>query len=96
MKGEGHFTLVQLGSLSVPVVVERKWGIYRGYTLNYKKDKTSFDTIPKEKRNIQYLSASRVVALFPLDASIDEVVGGLEFLLNDLKRRQKEDPKSEV
>jgi len=92
---DGYFRLVQLGRLNIPVDIERKWQIFRGYPQTYKEAKGMFQSIPDEKRTLLFILASRVVVMFPSDASKSEVLRSLEFLLGDLKERWKEeDPKS--
>ena len=90
-KVDGHCNYVQFGRLDIPVDLQRRWDLYRGYAFKYREARQKFLTIPKEKRRIQYVSASRVVVMFPSDATEDEVLDALQFLLNDLKRRWKLD-----
>lgn len=89
-KVDGHFTLVQLNRLAIPANIQRKFGIYQGWGGTYAEAKKKYESIPKERRRIPYVLASRVVVMFPSDASKSEVLRSLEFLLADLKERWKQ------
>jgi len=89
-KTDGYFNMVQYGRLDIPVAIMRKFGVFKGWFVNnYKEGKKAFLSIPKEKRRFPYVSASRVVVMFPSDATEEEVLDALQFLVSDLKRRWK-------
>ena len=89
MENEGVFNYCQFGRFNVPADVQKKLGLYRGWGKTAEECKRLFKSIPKEKRKIPYVSASRIVVLFPPDATPEEVIESLEFLVADLKRRWK-------
>jgi hypothetical protein len=87
---EGVFNYCQFNRFTVPGDVQRKLGLYTGWPKTYKEGKAMVESLPKEKRFIPYISASRVIVLFPPDADEKEVMESLEFLVKDLKRRWRE------
>ena len=90
-KVDGRFHMPQYMRLDIPVDIQRKFGIFKGWAVNYEDGKQKYLSIPEEQRYFPYVLASRVVAMFPNDATEKEVVESLEFLLNDLKRRWKDE-----
>lgn len=95
-EADGHFRLVQLGRINTTSDFERKYGIFRGYPRTYKEGKKAFDSIPSEKKTFPFFCASRIFLMFPSDATKEEILNGVEFILSDLKRKwKKEDPKEE-
>ena len=100
MRTDGHFTLIQNGRLGIPASIEKKWGIYIDYKLGYQKIKQILSSWPETKRKFPFLSASRIVVLFPMDATAEEVLRALEYIVEDLKQQIKtseelENPKEE-
>ena len=81
----GHLRLVQLGRANLPVPMEKKLGTWQGYPKTYKEAKEMFAKIPDEKRNISYISASRIFLLYPPNATKTEVLKALEVIINDIK-----------
>jgi len=88
-KVDGKFHMPQYMRLDIPVEIQRKFGIFKGWPSSYKDAKEKYQSIPKEKRYFPYVTASRVVVMFPSDATEEEVIQALEFLVADLKRRWK-------
>jgi len=90
-KVDGMFHMPQYMRLDIPVEVQRKFGVFKGWPTNYKDAKQKYQSIPDTQRYFPYVSASRVVVIFPNDATEQEVKEALEFLVKDLKRRWKLD-----
>ena len=86
VKEHGHFNMSTFYRLDVPVDAQKRLGIYRGHAKTYTEAKEKYLSIPKEMRKVPYISASRIIVLFPNDANDDEVLQALEFLVESLKK----------
>jgi len=96
MEVDGYLNLVQLGRLDLPVSLEKKLGVYKGYSTNYRENKARYESIPKEKRKIPYICASRVIVIFPRDISKSEILRSLTAISKQIETLwQEENPKEE-
>jgi len=94
LQSDGYLSLCQLHRLTTTKTFEKKLSIYRPAATTYKENKERFETIPEENRKIPYITASRIVVVYPHDATVEEIKKALQFLLDTLDNRVAEDENS--
>jgi len=88
-KVDGTIQHIQYFRLQLNVDIMRRFDWFKGWPQTYEESKDLFKQIPKAKRWLQYVTASRVVVLFPQDSTEKEVLHALELLVSDLRKRWK-------